>query len=203
MSATSLRNTTTKSNTSEMIQSTAHTAKPASHKPRPQKKTKPEQPLAQVAIDSEPALSKHDPGYYYFYVEHLNSKRDNWTILCTEDQVSWVKEQKQNNIQLLQGTHFDNQRIKCENGTITKTILFEEFYIEEPMPDEDPPMAWTQAGNEVPVVPQPQVPSQIVSEACNLVNHWLAVRKQFESSAGLQDFNDITWKATVTAYLNS
>ena len=71
------------------------------------------------------------------------------------------------------------------------------------MPDEDPPMAWTQAGNEVPHRATASGPQSIVSEACNLVNHWLAVRKQFQSSAGLQDFNDITWKATVTAYLNS
>ncbi len=186
------------------IHSTAQATKPASHRPRPQKKTKPEQPLAQVAIDSEPALSKHDPGYYYFYVEHLNSKRDNWTILCEEWQVSWVIEQKQNKIQLLQGTHFDNERIKCENGTITKTILFEDCRLEENVPDDlDPPMAWAEPGNEVPVVAQPSPENNVVKGACGLVSDWLAVRKKFEQYAGLQDFNDITWKATVTSHLNN
>ena len=185
------------------IHSTAQATKPASHRPRPQKKTKPEPLLAQVAIDSEPAESRLDPTYYYFYVKHLNSNKGKWTILCEEWQKSWVIEQKQNNIQLVQGTHFHLVAIDVEDGTKERHVLSTNCLLEEDVFDEqDPPMAWAKPGNEVPVVAQPSPENNVVKGACGLISDWLAVRKKFEQYAGLQDFNDITWKATVTSYLN-
>lgn len=139
------------------------------HKPRaPQRRTKKVQPLAQVKIDSEPAPSERDDGWFYFYVEHLNTRRDNWSVLCREDQVGWVLKQKEDNIQLLEGTHFSDQRLKTENGYATRSILSEEFYLEEPEPEE-PPALW-----EVAPLSQDNTPPAD-PEVMRRIDTWLRV----------------------------
>lgn len=124
----------------------------ARHKPSPQKRlrkdSRPQEP-AIVRIASEPAESKQDEGWFYFWAEHVNSKRKDWSILCTEDQISWVIEQMNDNVQLTEGTHFCDKRIKTEDGYITRSVLSDEFYLDEPV-DEDEPITW----QEVPVLPQ-------------------------------------------------
>ena len=124
----------------------------ARHKPRaPQKRVKKEFPAAVVKIVKEPVPSKKDEGWHYFWGEHVNTGRHDWSILCKEDQVSWVIEQMESNVQLTEGFHFADQRVKTENGYETRAILDEQFYLDEPEPEEEPPMTW----QEVPVVPQP------------------------------------------------
>lgn len=135
----------------------------ARHKPIPQtriKKQKKDYPAAVVKIVSEPAHSKTDEGWFYFWAEHVNSKRKDWSILCTEDQISWVIEQMNDNVQLTEGTHFCDKRIKTEDGYITRSVLSDEFYLDEPA-EEDEPITW----QEVPVLPQDESkPSMSVTE---------------------------------------
>ena len=138
----------------------------ARHKPRaPQKRIKKEQPAAVIKIVSEPATSR-DEGWFYFWGEHVNTGRKDWSIICKEDQVSWVIEQKESNVQLTEGFHFSDQRFKTENGYETRAILDEQFYLDEPEPEEEPPMAWSQAGNEVPVIQDdpPEVTDPVARE---------------------------------------
>jgi len=132
------------------IESTMSTQ--ARHKPTPQKRLRKEprtQEPAIVKIASEPAESKQDEGWFYFWAEHVNSKRKDWSILCTEDQISWVVEQMNDNVQLTEGTHFCDKRIKTEDGYITRSVLSDEFYLDEPAEDDEP-ITW----QEVPVIPQ-------------------------------------------------
>lgn len=139
------------------IESTAPTQ--ARHKPRaPQKRIKKEQPAAVVKIVSEPALSKKDEGWFYFWGEHVNSGRKDWSILCKDDQVSWVIEQMESNVQLTEGFHFSDQRVKTENGYETRAILDEQFYLDEPEPEEEPGL-W-----EVAPMPQKQVDPPVVTD---------------------------------------
>ena len=139
----------------------------ARHKPRaPQKRVKKEYPAAVVKIVKEPVPSKKDEGWHYFCGEHINTDRKDWSILCKEDQVSWVLEQMESNVQLTEGFHFTGQRVKTDNGYETRDILDEQFYLEEPEPDEDEPMYWAKPGNEVAVaqVDPPVVTNPIVVE---------------------------------------
>ena len=137
------------------IQSTAHTTQARHTPPRSQEKRSPkEQPKAQIQIESEPVESTKDPGKHYFWAKHLNTKRKDWAILCEKDQVSWVIQQRQDNLQLIEGTHFADTRIKTEDGWITRSVLSDEFYLDEPEPEEEP-MSWSQPGQEIPVVVQP------------------------------------------------
>ena len=139
----------------------------ARHKPRaPQKRVKKEFPAAVVKIVKEPAPSKKDEGWHYFWGEHINTGRKDWSILCKEDQVSWVLEQMESNVQLTEGFHFCDQRVKTENGYETRAILDEQFYLDEPEPEEDEPMHWAKPGNEVAVaqVDPPVVTNPIVVE---------------------------------------
>ena len=144
----------------------------ARHKPRaPQKRIKKEQPAAVISIASEPALSKKDEGWFYFWGKHVNTGRHDWSILCKDDQVSWVIEQKESNVQLTEGFHFSDQRFKTENGYETRAILDEQFYLDEPEPEEEPPMAW----QEVPVVPQPDAEIPADPEVMRRMDTWLRV----------------------------
>ena len=139
----------------------------ARHKPRaPQKRVKKEFPAAVVKIVKEPVPSKKDEGWHYFWGEHINTGRKDWSILCKEDQVSWVLEQMESNVQLTEGFHFCDQRVKTENGYETRAILDEQFYLDEPEPEEDEPMHWAKPGNEVAVaqVDPPVVTNPIVVE---------------------------------------
>ena len=139
----------------------------ARHKPRAQqKRVKKEYPAAVVKIVKEPVPSKKDQGWYYFWGKHVNSRRDDWSILCTEEQASWVVEQMESNVQLTEGFHFSGQRVKTDNGYETRDILDEQFCLDEPEPEEEPPMAWSQAGNEVPVIQDdpPEVTDPVARE---------------------------------------
>ena len=139
----------------------------ARHKPRaPQKRVKKEFPAAVVKIVKEPVPSKKDEGWHYFWGEHINTGRKDWSILCKEDQVSWVLEQMESNVQLTEGFHFCDQRVKTENGYETRAILDEQFYLDEPEPEEEEPMHWAKPGNEVAVaqVDPPVVTNPIVVE---------------------------------------
>ena len=139
----------------------------ARHKPRaPQKRVKKEFPAAVVKIVKEPVPSKKDEGWHYFWGEHINTGRKDWSILCKEDQVSWVLEQMESNVQLTEGFHFCDKRVKTENGYETRAILDEQFYLDEPEPEEDEPMHWAKPGNEVAVaqVDPPVVTNPIVVE---------------------------------------
>ena len=181
------------------IQSTAHTTQ-ARHKPqRSQEKRPPkEQPKAQIQIESEPVPSTKDPGWHYFWAKHLNTKRKDWAILCEKDQASWVIQQKQDNLQLGEGTHFADEQIKTEDGWITRSVLSNEFYLDEPEPEE-PPMTWSQPGQEVPVVVQPQAPNQIVALASETIANWLALRQTYQEFRTIPGFDDITFRAVMGA----
>jgi hypothetical protein len=134
-----------------MIESTVTTAR---HKPTP-KRSKKEPPIpAIVKIVGEPSLSSKDEGWYYFWAKHQNSKRKDWSILCTEEQIDWVVEQMQDNVQLIEGTHFADKRLRTEDGYVTRSVLAEEFQIDEPVQEENP-MTW---GEFAPVAQTPQEP---------------------------------------------
>jgi hypothetical protein len=184
------------------IQSTAHTTQ-ARHKPqRSQEKRPPkEQPKAQIQIESEPVPSTKDPGWHYFWAKHLNTKRKDWAILCEKDQASWVIQQKQDNLQLVEGTHFADEQIKTEDGWITRSVLSNEFYLDEPEPEE-PPMTWSQPGQEVPVVVQPQAPNQIVALASETIANWLALRQTYQEFRTIPGFDDITFRAVMGATIS-
>ena len=144
----------------------------ARHKPRaPQKRVKKEFPAAVVKIVKEPVPSKKDEGWHYFWGEHVNTGRHDWSILCKEDQVSWVIEQMESNVQLTEGFHFADQRVKTENGYETRAILDEQFYLDEPEPEEEPPMTW----QEVPVVPQPDAEIPADPEVMRRMDTWFRV----------------------------
>ena len=137
----------------------------ARHKPTPQKRLRKEPRLQEpaiVKIASEPAESKQDEGWFYFWAEHVNSKRKDWSILCREEQVSWVIEQMECNVQLTEGFHFTDEKFKTENGYETRSILDKQFCLEDSEPDEeDEPITWM----EVPVIPQDELkPSMSVTE---------------------------------------
>ena len=139
----------------------------ARHKPRAQqKRVKKEFPAAVVKIVKEPVPSKKDEGWHYFWGEHINTSRKDWSILCKEDQVSWVLEQMESNVQLTEGFHFSGQRVKTDNGYETRDILDEQFYLDEPEPEDDEPMHWAKPGNEVAVAQAdpPVVTNPIVVE---------------------------------------
>ena len=184
------------------IQSTAHTTQ-ARHKPqRSQEKRPPkEQPKAQIQIESEPVPSTKDPGWHYFWAKHLNTKRKDWAILCEKDQASWVIQQKQDNLQLVEGTHFADEQIQTEDGWITRSVLSNEFYLDEPEPEE-PPMTWSQPGQEVPVVVQPQAPNQIVALASETIANWLALRQTYQEFRTIPGFDDITFRAVMGATIS-
>ena len=184
------------------IQPTAHTAQARRTPPRSQEKRSPkEQPKAQIQIESEPVESTKDPGKYYFWAKHLNTKRKDWAILCEKDQVSWVIQQKQDNLQLIEGTHFADTRIKTEDGWITRSVLSSEFYLDEPEPEEEP-MSWSQPGQEIPVVVQPQAPNQIVTLASEHMTNWLTLRQTYQEFAGIPNFDDIAFRAVISASIS-
>ena len=63
------------------------------------------------------ALSRRTKAGYYFWGKHVNTGRHDWSILCKEDQVSWVIEQMESNVQLTEGFHFrpadeDRERLR-------------------------------------------------------------------------------------------
>ena len=143
----------------------------ARHKPRAQKrsKTTEQQPdkEALLLIDSEPAISTDGDDWYYFWYkvpgQKQNANGSGKTINCKEFQISWVKEAMESNTLLQKGLHFHLVQIATPGGPGShrkRYVLDKDFYIPEPEPDEDLPMAWDQPGNEVPVVQDepPKVP---------------------------------------------
>ena len=126
----------------------------ARHKPRAQKrsKTTEQQPdkEALLLIDSEPAISSDGDDWYYFWYkvpgQKQNANGNGKTINCRKFQVSWVKEAMESNTLLQKGLHFHYEKIATPSGPSShrwRYVLDEDFYIPEPEPDEDLPMAWT------------------------------------------------------------
>jgi len=101
----------------------------------------------------------------------------------------------------MEGLHFADTRIKTEDGYATRSILSDEFYLDEPEPEE-PPMAWSQPGQEIPVVVQPQAPNQIVTLASEHMTNWLTLRQTYQEFAGIPNFDDIAFRAVISASIS-
>ena len=191
------------------IQSTAHTTQARRTPPRSQEKKSPSNKrFAQVKIVSEPGKSITDfpdegGDWYFFRVDHVNSNCKQWTINCREWQISWVIEQQGCNVQLCEGLHFHYVKgaVQVENGWEPRHVLDKDFHLLEPEPEE-PPMTWSQPGQEVPVVVQPQVDNEVVALASQIITDWLTVHKKFEPYAGIPGFDDITFRATMGATIS-
>ena len=189
--------------------STAHTTQARRTPPRPQEKKSPSNKrFAQVKIVSEPGKSITDfpdegGDWYFFRVDHVNSNSKQWTINCREWQISWVIEQQECNVQLCEGLHFHYVKgaVQVENGWEPRHVLDKDFHLLEPEPEE-PPMTWSQPGQEVPVVVQPQVDNEVVALASQIITDWLTVHKKFEPYAGIPGFDDITFRATMGATIS-
>ena len=189
--------------------STAHTTQARRTPPRPQEKKSPSNKrFAQVKIVSEPGKSITDfpdegGDWYFFRVDHVNSNCKQWTINCREWQISWVIEQQGCNVQLCEGLHFHYVKgaVQVENGWEPRHVLDKDFHLLEPEPEE-PPMTWSQPGQEVPVVVQPQVDNEVVALASQIITDWLTVHKKFEPYAGIPGFDDITFRATMGATIS-
>ena len=145
--------------------STAHTTQARRTPPRSQEKrsSKEQQPdnEALLIIDSEPEQSNDGPDWYYFWYkvpgQKNNANGSGKTINCQKFQVSWVKEAMESNTLLEKGLHFDLEKIATPGGPSShryRYVLHEDFRLDEPEPEE-PPMTWSQPGQEVPVVVQP------------------------------------------------
>ena len=145
--------------------STAHTTQARRTPPRSQEKrsSKEQQPdnEALLIIDSEPEPSTDGPDWYYFWYkvpgQKNNANGSGKTINCREFQVSWVIEAMETNTLLQKGLHFHFEQIDTPNGpasTRWRYVLDKDFHLLEPEPEE-PPMTWSQPGQEVPVVVQP------------------------------------------------
>ena len=189
--------------------STAHTTQARRTPPRPQEKKSPSNKrFAQVKIVSEPGKSITDfpdegGDWYFFRVDHVNSNSKQWTINCRKWQISWVIEQQECNVQLCEGLHFHYVKgaVQVENGWEPRHVLDKDFHLLEPEPEE-PPMTWSQPGQEVPVVVQPQVDNEVVALASQIITDWLTVHKKFEPYAGIPGFDDITFRATMGATIS-
>ena len=188
------------------IQSTAHTAQARHTPPRSQeKRSSNKQKLAQVKIVREPGRSIKDlpdehGDWYFFRVDHVNSKCKQWTINCREWQKSWVLEQQECNVQLVEGLHFDfvHNAVQVEDGWQSRHVLDEEYFLVEPEPEEEP-MTWSQPGQELPVIAQPEAPNQIVALASEHMTNWLTLRQTYQEFAGIPNFDDIAFRAVISA----
>ena len=80
--------------------------------------------------------------------KHVNSGRDDGRSFVPKSK-SLVVEQMESNVQLTEGFHFSSRRMKCENGYETRDVSDEQFYLDEPEPEQDLPMHWAKPGNEV------------------------------------------------------
>ena len=192
--------------------STAHTTQARRTPPRSQEKrsSKEQQPdnEALLIIDSEPEQSNDGPDWYYFWYkipgQKPNANGSGKTINCREFQVSWVIEAMETNTLLQKGLHFHFEQIDTPNGpasTRWRYVLDKDFHLLEPEPEE-PPMTWSQPGQEVPVVVQPQVDNEVVALASQIITDWLTVHKKFEPYAGIPGFDDITFRATMGATIS-
>ena len=191
------------------IKPTAHTTQARRTPPRSQEKrsTKEQQPdnEALLIIDSEPEQSKDGPDWYYFWYkipgQKPNANGSGKTINCQKFQVSWVKEAMESNTLLQKGLHFHFEQIDTPNGpasTRWRYVLDEDFRLLEPEPEELP-MSWSQPGQEVPVVVQPQAPNQIVALASETIANWLALRQTYQEFRTIPGFDDITFRAVMGA----
>ena len=106
-------------------------------------------------------------------------------------------------MQLCEGLHFHYVKgaVQVENGWEPRHVLDKDFHLLEPEPEE-PPMTWSQPGQEVPVVVQPQVDNEVVALASQIITDWLTVHKKFEPYAGIPGFDDITFRATMGATIS-
>ena len=194
------------------IQSTAYTTQ-ARHKPqRSQEKRSPKEQQpdkeALLIIDSEPEPSTDGPDWYYFWYkvpgQKNNANGSGKTINCQKFQVSWVKEAMESNTLLEKGLHFDLEKIATPGGPSShryRYVLHEDFRLDEPEPEE-PPMTWSQPGQEVPVIAQPQAPNQIVALASEHMTNWLILRQTYQEFAGIPNFDDIAFRAVISASIS-
>ena len=189
--------------------STAHTTQARRTPPRSQEKrsSKEQQPdnEALLIIDSEPEQSNDGPDWYYFWYkipgQKPNANGSGKTINCREFQVSWVIEAMETNTLLQKGLHFHFEQIDTPNGpasTRWRYVLDKDFHLLEPAPEE-PPMTWSQPGQEVPVIAQPQAPNQIVAMASAMITNWLTVRQTYQEFAGIPGFDRNTFDAVKSA----
>ena len=63
-------------------------------------------------------------------------------------------------------------------------------------------MTWSQPGQEVPVVVQPQAPNQIVALASETIANWLALRQTYQEFRTIPGFDDITFRAVMGATIS-
>ena len=189
--------------------STAHTTQARRTPPRSQEKrsSKEQQPdnEALLIIDSEPEQSNDGPDWYYFWYkipgQKPNANGSGKTINCREFQVSWVIEAMETNTLLQKGLHFHFEQIDTPTGpasTRWRYVLDKDFHLLEPEPEE-PPMTWSQPGQEVPVIAQPQAPNQIVAMASAMITNWLTVRQTYQEFAGIPGFDRNTFDAVKSA----
>ena len=192
--------------------STAHTTQARRTPPRSQEKrsSKEQQPdnEALLIIDSEPEPSTDGPDWYYFWYkvpgQKNNANGSGKTINCREFQVSWVIEAMETNTLLQKGLHFHFEQIDTPNGpasTRWRYVLDKDFHLLEPEPEE-PPMTWSQPGQEVPVIAQPQAPNQIVAMASAMITNWLTVRQTYQEFRTIPGFDDITFRAVMGATIS-
>jgi hypothetical protein len=63
-------------------------------------------------------------------------------------------------------------------------------------------MTWSQPGQEVPIVVQPQAPNQIVALASEHMTNWLTLRQTYQEFAGIPNFDDIAFRAVISASIS-
>lgn len=195
------------------IQSTKSTTQARPTPPRSQeKRSKTTEQKADnealLIIDSEPEASTDGPDWYYFWYkvpgQRDNAKGSGKTINCQEFQISWVIEAMETNTLLEKGLHFDLEKIATPSGPSShrfRYVLHADFRLDEPEPEE-PPMTWSQPGHEVPVVVQPQAPNQIVALASEHMTNWLTLRQTYQEFAGIPNFDDIAFRAVISASIS-
>ena len=110
----------------------------------------------------------------------------------------------ESNTLLEKGLHFDLEKIATPGGPSShryRYVLHEDFRLDEPEPEE-PPMTWSQPGQEVPVIAQPQAPNQIVALASEHMTNWLILRQTYQEFAGIPNFDDIAFRAVISASIS-
>ena len=108
------------------------------------------------------------------------------------------------NTLLQKGLHFHFEQIDTPNGpgsTRSRYVLDKDFHLLEPEPEEEP-MTWSQPGQEVPIVVQPQAPNQIVALASEHMTNWLTLRQTYQEFAGIPNFDDIAFRAVISASIS-
>ena len=141
---------------------TITSTKQARHKPAPRKRSNTKEQthstVETIQVDSEPALSKDgDDWYYFWYTEPGKQDRggSGKSVNCRKFQISWVKEAYETRQLLHEGEHFTRELIRTPNGPTAhckRFVLNGNYYIEEPIPDDDIPITHSDAFTTLPIV---------------------------------------------------